>query len=79
MSRLQADDLWHVGDRDLYAARSLATDMAGRVTGRIQIATGSLTPYLPAIEDAFGWNGTDTGKVERIFKHAPSKRSLLTT
>lgn len=61
---------WHVGDRDAHAARALATDVAGRVTGRVQIMTDGLTQYLRAIEDAFGYNGADYGKVEKIYKHA---------
>jgi IS1 family transposase len=62
---------WHVGGRDMQAARSMMTDVAGRMAGRIQITTDGLKLYPPAVEEAFGWFGTDYGKIEKIFKVQP--------
>ena len=63
---------WHVGGRDMTAARAIVSDVAGRVAGRIQITTDGYTLYPKAIEEAFGWNGTDYAKLEKIYKQQPS-------
>jgi len=63
---------WHVGGRDMTACRSIVSDVAGRMAGRIQITTDGYKLYPPAIEEAFGWNGADYGKVEKVFKVQPS-------
>jgi IS1 family transposase len=63
---------WHVGGRDMFACRSIVYDVAGRVAGRIQITTDGYKLYSAAIEEAFGWNGTDYGKLEKVYKVQPS-------
>jgi IS1 family transposase len=62
---------WHVGGRDRLAADSIMTDVAGRMTGRIQMTTDGLKLYPAAVERAFGWNGTDYAKLEKIYEHEP--------
>jgi len=62
---------WHVGGRDMTAARSIVSDVAGRLTNRVQITTDGYTLYPKAIEEAFGWNGTDYAKLEKIYKVQP--------
>jgi IS1 family transposase len=63
---------WQVGGRDMTACRAIVSDVAGRVAGRIQITSDGYKLYPPAIEEAFGWNGADYGKLEKIFKTQPS-------
>lgn len=62
---------WHVGGRDRLAADSIMTDVAGRVSGRLQITTDGLKLYPAAVERAFGWNGADVAKLEKIYEHEP--------
>ena len=45
---------WLVGDRDGGAARLFAKDIAARVSNRIQLTSDGHSPYLWAIEEAFG-------------------------
>jgi IS1 family transposase len=62
---------WHVGRRDMQAAHSMMTDVAGRVASRIQITTDGLKLYPPAVEAAFGWFNTDYARLEKIFAVQP--------
>ena len=45
---------WHIGPRDAHAAHAFMTDLAGRLTHRIQLTTDGHRPYLEAVESAFG-------------------------
>src|SRR5436190_2243581 len=45
---------WFVGDRSAQSADWFISDLAGRLTHRIQITTDGHGPYLKAISDAFG-------------------------
>jgi IS1 family transposase len=45
---------WLVGSRDAGAAYAFMTDVAGRLRNRVQLTTDGHTPYLAAVEDAFG-------------------------
>ena len=45
---------WYVGARDGRAAYHFIKDLAGRMANRMQLTTDGHTPYLAAIEGAFG-------------------------
>jgi IS1 family transposase len=45
---------WLVGSRDAGAAHAFMTDVASRLRHRVQLTTDGHTPYLSAVEDAFG-------------------------
>lgn len=45
---------WRVGRRDAGDARTLMTDLAGRLSHRIQLTTDGHTAYANAVEGAFG-------------------------
>lgn len=43
-----------VGKREAPVARAFIHDLAGRLAGRVQLTTDGFTPYVPAVENAFG-------------------------
>jgi IS1 family transposase len=43
-----------LGNRDGHTARRFVSDLASRLSHRVQITTDSHRPYLQAVEDAFG-------------------------
>jgi IS1 family transposase len=45
---------WHVGSRNLAAARSFIDDLAARLANRVQLSTDGHKPYLKAVKEAFG-------------------------
>jgi IS1 family transposase len=45
---------WAVGKRDGLAAYEFITDLAGRLSNRVQLTTDGHRPYLEAVEAAFG-------------------------
>lgn len=45
---------WLVGDRTLATASEFMDDLAGRLANRVQITTDGHSPYLIAVERAFG-------------------------
>jgi len=45
---------WHVGNRGVEDARLFIDDLAGRLANRVQLTTDGHTPYLTAVEGAFG-------------------------
>ena len=45
---------WLVGTRDAGAAYTFMMDVASRLRNRVQLTTDGHTPYLSAVEDAFG-------------------------
>ena len=45
---------WVVGGRDATFALALMDDLRTRITTRVQLSTDGHTPYLQAVEDAFG-------------------------
>lgn len=47
---------WHVGSRNLTAARAFIDDLAGRLANRVQLSTDGHKPYLKAVKEAFGGN-----------------------
>ncbi|VFN06849.1 MAG: DDE domain-containing protein, partial [Candidatus Kentron sp. G] len=47
---------WHVDTRDGEAAKRFIDDLAGRLVNRVQLSTDGHSPYLEAVEGAFGSN-----------------------
>ncbi len=45
---------WHVDNRGLDAAKRFISDLADRLTNRVQLSTDGHRPYLEAVEEAFG-------------------------
>lgn len=45
---------WHVGSRNLTAARAFIDDLAARLANRVQLSTDGHKPYLKAVKEAFG-------------------------
>ncbi len=45
---------WHIGRRDGSAAYYFISDLASRLSNRIQLTTDGHKPYLNAVENAFG-------------------------
>jgi IS1 family transposase len=46
---------WLVGTRDGDAAKAFVSDLAGRLSHRVQITSDGHHAYLQAVENAFGW------------------------
>ena len=45
---------WLIADRSAEAARRFVTDLAGRLTSRVQVTSDGLRLYVDAVEQAFG-------------------------
>lgn len=58
---------WHIGARDADAAAYFMEDLASRLANRVQLTTDGLRVYLAAVENAFGWNGTDYAMLVKIY------------
>lgn len=58
---------YRVGSRDGGVAHAFMYDLADRLANRVQLTTDALGQYLSAVEDAFGWNGVDYGRLIKIF------------
>ena len=66
---------WLVGPRSADAAEIIAQDLKDRLANRVQISTDGYNMYPPAIEGAFGWNGTDYAVLEKQYASAADPRS----
>jgi IS1 family transposase len=45
---------WMLGQRNFKAAKAFVSDLASRLSGRVQITTDGHRPYIEAVENAFG-------------------------
>jgi IS1 family transposase len=45
---------WHVGARDIPAAKAFIGDLAARLANRVQLSTDGHKPYLSAVKESFG-------------------------
>jgi len=61
---------WHVGGRDATAAQSFISDLAGRLSNRVQLTTDGHKPYLEAVEQSFGGN-IDYAMLIKIYGPGP--------
>ncbi|MGB6686317.1 MAG: hypothetical protein WBE76_00575, partial [Terracidiphilus sp.] len=59
---------FRVGDRDAATANAFLADVAGRMTGRVQISTDGLKAYEAAIEMSFGGDA-DYGQIIKTYGH----------
>ena len=58
---------WMVGPRNSKTASLFMKDVASRLANRVQMTTDGYNMYLPAVEDAFGWNGTDYAQLVKTY------------
>lgn len=58
---------WLVGDRSRESTEAFIADLASRVAGRIQLSTDQHQSYAPAVEKAFGWQGTDYAQITKSY------------
>lgn len=61
---------WYVGTRDAGAAYHFMHDLAARLAHRVQLTTDGHSPYLKAVEDAFGTD-IDYAMLIKIYGEAP--------
>ena len=61
-----------VGNRDTATAKAFVSDLAGRLTGRVQISTDALRAYVDAIEQVFGTE-VDFGQIIKTYEHDHSQ------
>lgn len=59
-----------VGSRDAGCAYEFMQDLAGRLSGRVQLTTDGLKAYVSAVEDAFGGE-IDYAQLVKIYGAAP--------
>lgn len=64
---------WHVGNRDMSAAKGFIDDLASRLSNRVQLTTDGHKPYLEAIESAFG-NDIDYARLIKIYGTDPAAK-----
>ncbi|MEO8098304.1 MAG: IS1 family transposase [Acidobacteriota bacterium] len=58
---------WCVGNRDEESGVAFLTDVARRMTGRIQLSSDAFPTYSKAVEEVFGTD-VDYGQIIKIFK-----------
>jgi IS1 family transposase len=64
---------FHIGPRDLATATSFMSDLASRLSGRVQLTTDGHRPYLLAVEGAF--NGeVDYAQLVKVYGRDQSNR-----
>jgi IS1 family transposase len=61
-----------VGDRDAEYAMALMDDLRQRVTTRLQLTTDGHSPYLQAVEEAFGAD-IDYAMLVKMYGHPPAE------
>lgn len=67
---------WHVGSRDAEDANIFITDLASRLSSRVQLTTDGHKAYLDAVEGAFAWE-IDYAMLVKIYggSEAPKQRA----
>ena len=58
--------VWRVGSRETKVGRSLMRDLEPRLRYQVQLTTDGHSPYLEAVEDAFG-GGIDYGRIVKNY------------
>jgi IS1 family transposase len=58
---------YRVGNRDGYNTRAFVLDLAERLANRVQLTADGMHLYRPAVEEAFGWWGTDFAQLVKIY------------
>jgi IS1 family transposase len=67
---------WLVGSRDGEAAKLFMNDVAGRLANRVQLTSDGHSPYLWAVEDAFGTE-IDFAQLVKSTASRPKARSVI--
>jgi IS1 family transposase len=62
---------WFVGPRSQESAGAFMRNVASRLAHRVQLTTDGIHMYLTAVENAFGWNGTDFAQLVKVYGPAP--------
>jgi IS1 family transposase len=62
---------WLVGPRSPKSADEFMADLRSRLSERVQLTTDGLSAYQPAVEKAFGWNGTDYAMLVKTYSNQP--------
>ena len=63
---------WHVGTRDADAAYAFMTDVASRLSNRVQLTTDGHAAYLSAVDAAFSRGpGVDYAQLVKIYGTSP--------
>jgi len=57
---------WYVGDRNTPAATAFMRDVAARLANRVQMSTDGHSPYLRAVDEAFGID-VDFGTIAKTY------------
>jgi IS1 family transposase len=63
------------GSRDQATGFAFVQDVADRLTARVQITSDGLPVFARAIEEVFGWNGADYGRIVKVFGGTNAKDS----
>ena len=61
---------WRIGDRSTETAHAFVSDLASRLSNRVQITTDGHRPYLEAIESAFGADA-DYAMLVKVYGPSP--------
>lgn len=69
---------WHLGRRDAKAAEIFISDLADRLSNRVQLISDGHRPYLDAVENAFG-SQIDFAMLIKLYGESPdeTRYSLL--
>ena len=62
---------FHVGTRDAACAYEFMSDVASRITNRVQLTTDGHRAYLEAVDLAFGFHQIDYAMLVKIYGEAP--------
>jgi hypothetical protein len=49
------------------STRKFMLDLSGRLANRVQLTTDGFKNYTHAVENAFGWNGTDYSQLVKTY------------
>jgi IS1 family transposase len=60
-----------VGKRNLVTTRVFISELRNRIDSRIQLSTDGFSPYIPAVEEAFG-SDVDYAMIDKHFTAEPS-------
>jgi IS1 family transposase len=66
---------WFVGQRDAGSATEFISDLASRLSSRVQLTTDGLKVYVEAVESAF-WQGIDYAMLIKLYGADRSKEAI---
>src|SRR5438552_8280701 len=65
---------WLVGQRTGENAHAFMHSLHSRLAQRVQLTTDAFTPYISAVEGAFGWQGCDFSQLVKHYTGDPTGR-----